>query len=93
MAVSNFTYEPGKMSGAAQGIRSAAQSYWRAYQAMSTAINNLKNSWTTDDGAKYIAKINSFANEFENLKKALEKSADTVETSAKNYEKAKSANM
>jgi len=93
MAVSNFTYDPGKMAAAAEGIRSSAKSYWSAYQAMSTAINNLKSSWTTEDGEKYISKINSFAKDFENLKRALEKSADTIQTSATNYEKAKKANM
>lgn len=93
MAVNNFTYDPGKMTGAAQGIRSSAQDYWRAYQAMSEAINKLKDSWTTADGEQYIAKINSFASEFERLKKALEASADTIEASAKNYERAKNANM
>lgn len=92
-SVGDFTFDPNAMKSAAEGILTASQQYWRAYEGMSQSINNLKSSWTSEDGNAYIAKINSFRDSFQNLKNALDKCSETISTDAQNYLKAQQANM
>ena len=70
----------------ASDIRNDAKSYGASAQKIFDTINALRDSWTSEDGNVYIAKINSSRETFEQLQKKLEASAEALETAAANYE-------
>ena len=71
----------------ANSIRDDASAYGAAQEQLFQTVTNLRDTWTSEDGNAYIAKITSFQAEFETLKKNLEQSAAALEMAAIQYER------
>lgn len=77
----------------ASEIVSNAKAYHDAFTSMYERIRALKNTWTSEDGNAYIAKIETYYEDFEHMYSDLQKSASALEASAVNYENTVKANM
>lgn len=93
MAVSDIQASTGTIISVASQIKGDANKYSGLYQQMYGEINALRASWTSADGDAYINKINSYKDSFELMKTKLTKAAESLETSARNYESALKANQ
>ena len=90
MAASSITANTATMRATAEGIKGSAKNYLAAYEAMERQIQSLRNSWTSEDGDKYIAKIETYRDSFV---QSLISCADSNIMDATNYENALKANM
>lgn len=93
MAASSITANTATMRATAEGIKGSAKNYLAAYEAMERQIQNLRSSWTSEDGDKYIAKIETYRDSFIRLNQSLISCADSIIMDATNYENALKANM
>ena len=67
-------------------IISKAKNYKAAFDAMYDQIRALGATWTSEDGNAYIAKIEGFHREFEDMYRSLINTANSLDTDAANYE-------
>ena len=93
MAASSITANTATMRATAEGIKGSAKNYLAAYEAMERQIQSLRSSWTSEDGDKYIAKIETYRDSFVRLNQSLISCADSIIMDATNYENALKANM
>ena len=93
MAASSITANTATMRATAEGLKGSAKNYLAAYEAMERQIQSLRNSWTSEDGDKYIAKIETYRDSFIRLNQSLISCADSIIMDATNYENALKANM
>ena len=56
-------------------------------------IRALRSTWTSEDGNAYIAKIETYYEDFTSMYSALNKAANALETDAAAYENTVKANM
>ena len=90
MAASSITANTATMRATAEGIKGSAKNYLAAYEAMERQIQSLRNSWTSEDGDKY---IETYRDSFIRLNQSLISCADSIIMDATNYENALKANM
>ncbi|MBQ9325531.1 MAG: WXG100 family type VII secretion target [Clostridia bacterium] len=86
MATGDIRGNTGTIKSTASTIRDDAKAYGVAAQQLFETVEALKNTWTSEDGNAYIAKITSYRETFEALQKKLDSSAEALETAAVNYE-------
>ncbi len=77
----------------ASEITANATAYKRAFDAMYEKIRALRNTWTSEDGNAYIAKIESYYEDFVTMFNSLNKAAAALENDAAAYEQTIRANM
>lgn len=77
----------------ASEIVSNSKQFKNAFDELYEQIHALKNTWTSEDGNAYIAKIDAQYETFVGLYNRLAKSAQALETAAGNYEQTVKANM
>lgn len=70
----------------ASEIVNNAKAYKSAFDSLYESIRALKATWTSTDGNAYIAKIETYYEDFVAMYNALNKSANALEVSAQNYE-------
>lgn len=83
----------GAIKSTAGEIVSNARQYKEAFDAMYERIRSLKNTWTSEDGNAYIARIENYYDAFVENYNKLVKSANALEQSAQDYENTVKANM
>nr|MBQ4453930.1 WXG100 family type VII secretion target [Clostridia bacterium] len=93
MASGDIRGNTGAIKSAATQIRSDASGYGQAAHTLFETVDALKNTWTSEDGNKYIAEINKHREAFEALQKKLQASAEAFETAADDYIATIKANM
>lgn len=82
----------GSIRSTASEIREDAKAYGDAANTLFDTVNALGSSYTSVDGQAFIAKINSYREDFDKLQAALSASAEALETVAINYENTIKAN-
>ena len=92
MAIGDIRGNTATIKSTASGIRDDAGAYGTAAEVLFSTVDALKATWTSEDGNAYIAKINSYREEFEKMQTKLESSAEALETAAVNYESTIKAN-
>lgn len=83
----------GTIKNTASEIMGNAKAYKEAFDALYERIRALRNTWTSEDGNAYIARIEGYHDEFTSMYSALVKSASALEVSATDYENTVKANM
>lgn len=69
----------------ASSIREDTSAYGTATQVLFDTVDALKATWTSEDGNAYIAKINSYRQDFQRMQAQLKDSADKLEAAANDY--------
>lgn len=77
----------------AQSILSEAQAFKAAFDAMYETIHDLNKTFTSADGKAYIAKIDSYQEDFVGMYNRLVQSAQGIEDIAKQYDATVRKNM
>ncbi len=91
--MASITANTSTIRNTANDIVNNAKAYKGAFDAMYTQIRALRSTWTSEDGNAYIAKIESFYEDFTSMYKALITAANALEKDAANYEKTVRDNM
>ncbi len=77
----------------ASEIVGKAKTYKTAFDQMYAQIRALRSTWTSEDGNAYIAKIETYYEDFTSMYSALNKAANALEADAAAYENTVKANM
>ncbi len=91
--MASITANTSTIKNAASDIIAKAKAYKSAFDAMYGQIRALRNTWTSEDGNAYIAKIETYYEDFVSMYNALNTSAQTLEADAVQYENTVKANM
>ena len=83
----------GNVKEGAENILSQAQAFKAEYDELYATIHALRSSWTSADGNSYIAKIDSYQEDFENLYANLVSAANGFSQTADNYSETVKKNM
>lgn len=93
MAIGDIRGDTTAVKNTASNIRDDAKAYGAAAETIFSMVDALKESFTSEDGLAYIARINKYREGFETMQKKLESSAKALEDAAISYEQAIKANM
>lgn len=91
--MASITANTGTIKSTASEIVGNAKGYKTAFDAMYETIRSLRATWTSEDGNAYIARIETYYEEFVNMYNSLQKSANALEADAVAYENTVKANM
>jgi len=69
----------------ANQILSAAKDFKTVFDAMYDAVHALRDTWTSTDGNSYIAKIDSYQDDFTSMYNKLVATADGLRQTAEDY--------
>ena len=83
----------GAVKEGAQNILNQAKAFKAAYDALYSTIHDLRNTWTSADGNSYIAKIDSYQEDFDSMYSKLTTAANGISQVAENYEQTVKKNM
>ena len=91
--MASITANTTTIRNSAGNITQKARSYKNAFDAMYSQIRALRSTWTSEDGNAYIAKIETYYEDFTAMYSALNKAANALEADAAAYENTVKANM
>lgn len=83
----------GAVKNGAENILNQAKAFKAAYDALYATIHDLRSTWTSADGNSYIAKIDSYQEDFDSMYAKLTAAADGINQIADNYDKTVKKNM
>ena len=83
----------GAVKSGAENILAQASSFKAAFDELYNTIHALRDTWTSADGNSYIAKIDSYQEDFENLYANLVSAATGFSQTADNYSETVKKNM
>ena len=91
--MASITANTSIIKSTASDIISKAKTYKNAFDEMYAKIRALRSTWTSEDGNAYIAKIETYYEDFTAMYSALNKAANALEADAAAYENTVKANM
>jgi WXG100 family type VII secretion target len=91
--MASITANTSTIRSTASDIVTKAKAYKGAFDEMYAKIRALRATWTSEDGNAYIAKIESYYEDFNSMYGALNKAANSLEADAAAYENTVKANM
>jgi len=83
----------GNVKEGAENILSQAQAFKAEYDELYATIHALRSSWTSADGNSYIAKIDSYQEDFDRMFSNLTTTASGISQIADNYDQTVKKNM
>lgn len=83
----------GAVIGGAETILAEASAFKAAFDDMYNTIHELRNTWTSSDGNAYIARIDSYEEDFTSMFSRLVTSAEGIRQVAEDYSATVRKNM
>lgn len=89
----NFTVDTADLRTAAKKFSDLAQEYTSVYTRLLNAASTMGGAWDSDDNLSYVNQINGFCEELKAMTAHLQKSAQSLNQQAGNYETTRENNI